>query len=162
MVFIDRLGLLVLLQKSVLKNVHWDPKYNQKSVENQPSKPNQQNSTHFSQYRGTRCMFFKTDFCVETVSPSWSIYIEIPKHTNISIILQISMQQKFWSLWNLEYRAISIRAGLKKKIMKFSIKGLEPPTWSKNALNHLKWILKSTCFFQFYETPCTPLGIPTR
>ena len=29
-------------------------------------------------------------------------------------------------------------------------------TWSKNVLNHLKWILKSTCFF----THITPLGTP--
>ena len=29
-------------------------------------------------------------------------------------------------------------------------------TWSKNALNHLKWILKSTCFFTFMR-PHSPL-----
>ena len=29
------------------ENMHRDPRYYQKSVENQPSKPNQQNLTHF-------------------------------------------------------------------------------------------------------------------
>ena len=55
--------------------MHRDPRYYQKSVKNQPSKPNQQNLTHFGWYLGTRCIFFKTDFCVETVSPSRSIWI---------------------------------------------------------------------------------------
>ena len=42
----------------------------------------------------------------------------------------------------------------KKKLMEFSIKGLDPPplmeqktTWSKTGLNHLKQTLKSTCYF---------------
>ena len=69
----DRLELTVSTQKSVLKNMHRVPRYYQKSVENRPSKPNQQNLTHFGRYLGTQCIFFKTDFCVETVSPSRSI-----------------------------------------------------------------------------------------
>merc|ERR1712243_451325 len=70
---IDRLGLTVSTQKSVLKNMHRVPRYYQKSVENRPSKPNQQNLTHFGRYLGTQCIFFKPDFCFETVSPSRSI-----------------------------------------------------------------------------------------
>ena len=27
----------------------------------------------------------------------------------------------------------------------------QPTTWSKDALNHLKWILKSTCFFALWD-----------
>ena len=38
---IDRLGLMVSMQKSGLKNMHWIPGYYRKSVENQPCKPNQ-------------------------------------------------------------------------------------------------------------------------
>ena len=35
-------------------------------------------------------------------------------------------------------------------------------TWSKNALDHLKWILKSTCFFTFMR-PTSPLLVsPSR
>ena len=70
---IDRLGLTVSTQKSVLKNMQPVPRYHQKSVKNWPSKPNQQNLTHFGRYLGTRCIFFKTDFCIETVSLSRSI-----------------------------------------------------------------------------------------
>ena len=70
---IERLGLTVPTQKSVLKNMHRVPRYYQKSVQNRPSKPNQQNLTHFGRYLRTRDIFFKTDFCVETVSSSRSI-----------------------------------------------------------------------------------------
>ena len=70
---IDRLGLTVSMQKSVLKNMHRVQRYYQKSVLNRPSKLKQQNLTHFGRYLGTRCIFFKTDFCIETVSPSRSI-----------------------------------------------------------------------------------------
>ena len=69
----NRLELTVSTQKSVLKNIHRVPRNYQKSVENRPSTPNQQNLTHFGRYLGTRGIFFKTDFCVETVSPSRSI-----------------------------------------------------------------------------------------
>ena len=72
---IERLGLTVPTQKSVLKNMHRVPRYYQKSVQNRPSKPNHRNLTHFGRYLGTRCIFFKTDFCVGTVSPSRSIWI---------------------------------------------------------------------------------------
>ena len=72
---IDRLGLTVSMQKSVLKNMHRVPRYYQKSVQNRPSKPNLQNLIHFDRYLGTRCIVFKTDFCIETVSPSRSIWI---------------------------------------------------------------------------------------
>ena len=70
---IDRLGLTISTQKSVLKNMHRVPRYYQKSAQSWPSKPNQQNLTHFGRYLGTRCIFFKTDFCIETVSLSRSI-----------------------------------------------------------------------------------------
>ena len=50
-------------QKLFLKKMHRVSRYYQKSVKNQPSKPNQQNFTHFGRYLGT-------DFCVETVSLS--------------------------------------------------------------------------------------------
>ena len=72
---IDRLGLTVSMQKSVLKNRHRVPRLYKKSVENRPSKPNHHYLTHFCRYLGTRCIFFETDFCVETVSPSRSIWI---------------------------------------------------------------------------------------
>ena len=55
---IDRLRLTISTQKSVLKNVHRVPRYRPKRVQNLPSKPNQQNSTHFGRYLGTRCIFF--------------------------------------------------------------------------------------------------------
>ena len=73
---IDRLRLTVSMQKSVLKNMHWVPRYHQKSVKNWPSKPNQQNLTHFGRFLWPRCIFFKIVFCVETVSPSRSIWIQ--------------------------------------------------------------------------------------
>ena len=44
---IDRLGLTVPTQKSVLKNMHRVPRYYQKSVQNRSTKPNQQKLTHF-------------------------------------------------------------------------------------------------------------------
>ena len=73
---IDRLRLTVSMQKSVLKNMHRVPRYHQKSVKNWPSKPNQQNLTHFGRFLWPRCIFFKIVFCVETVSPSRSIWIQ--------------------------------------------------------------------------------------
>ena len=72
---IDWLRLTVSMQKSVLKNMHRVPRYHQKSVKNWPSKPNQQNLTHFGRFLWPRCIFFKIVFCVETVSPSQSIWI---------------------------------------------------------------------------------------
>ena len=72
---IDRLRLTVSMQKSVLKYMHRVPRYHQKSVKNRPSKPNHQNLTHFGRYLRTQSIFFKTDFCVETVSPRRSIWI---------------------------------------------------------------------------------------
>ena len=46
----DWLELTVSTKKSVLKNMHWVPRYYQKSFQNQPSKPNQQTLTHFGWY----------------------------------------------------------------------------------------------------------------
>ena len=71
----DRLNLTISTQKSVLKNTHRVPSYYEKTVQNWHSKPNHQNSTHFCRYLGTRCIFFKTDFCIETVGLSRSIWI---------------------------------------------------------------------------------------
>ena len=72
---IDRLGLTVPTQKSVLKNMYRVPRYYQKSAQNRSTKPNQQKLTHFGWYLRTRCIFFKTDFCIEIVSLSRSIWI---------------------------------------------------------------------------------------
>ena len=85
---IDRLGLTVSTQKSVLKNMHRVPRYYQKDVKNRPSQPNQQNLTHFGQYLRTRCIFFKTDFCVDlnTVNPITIIGAIFFSHTKGSDI----------------------------------------------------------------------------
>ena len=66
----NRLDPTVSTQKSVLKNMHRVPSYYKKTVQNQHSKPNRQNLTHFRLYLGTWCIFFKTDFCIETSTPS--------------------------------------------------------------------------------------------
>ena len=70
---IDQLGLMISTQQSVLKNMHRVLRYHQKSVQNWTSKPNQQILTYFGRYLRTRCIFFKTDCCVEIVTPSRSI-----------------------------------------------------------------------------------------
>ena len=72
---IDRLNLKVSTQKLVLKNTHRVFIYFQKTVQNWHSKPNQQNSKKFRRYLGTHGIFFKTDFCIETVRLSRSIWI---------------------------------------------------------------------------------------
>ena len=54
---IDRLGLTISTQKSVLKNMHRVPRYYQKSVQNRPSKPNLQNLIHFGRYFWPRYIF---------------------------------------------------------------------------------------------------------
>ena len=46
-----------------------------KKCQNRHSKPKQQNLTHFGWYLMTQCIIFKTNFCVEIVSPSLSIWI---------------------------------------------------------------------------------------
>ena len=56
-----RLGLTISMQKSVLKNMDWVTRYYQKTVKNQPSKPDHQNLTHFGQYVWPRCISFKTE-----------------------------------------------------------------------------------------------------
>ena len=67
---INQLGLTISTQQLVLKKVHRVLRYHQKSVQNWTSKPNQQILTYFGRYLRTRCIFFKTDCCVEIVSPS--------------------------------------------------------------------------------------------
>ena len=44
---INRLGLTVPTQKSVLKNMYQVPRYYQESAQNRSTKPNQQKLTHF-------------------------------------------------------------------------------------------------------------------
>ena len=79
---IDRLKLTISTQKLVIKNLQEVPRYYKKSVKIRPSKPNQQNLTHFGWYLKTRCIYLKTDVCFETVSPSrliwipWTLYSE--------------------------------------------------------------------------------------
>ena len=68
----DRLESRVSTQKSVFKNMHRVPRYLAKRPKNQVAKPNLHNFGCFCQYLGTRCIFFKTDFCVETLGSSWS------------------------------------------------------------------------------------------
>ena len=70
---IDRLGLTVSTQKLVLKNLQRVPRYRPKSAKFCWFGLEGQFWTLFGRYLGTRCIFFKTDFCVETVSSSWSI-----------------------------------------------------------------------------------------
>ena len=64
----DGLELTVSVQKSVLKNIHRVPRYEQKSVKIQDTKPNLHIFGHFGRFLRTQCIFFQTDFCVETVS----------------------------------------------------------------------------------------------
>ena len=68
----DRLEPTVSAQKSVLKNIDRVPRYQPKCVQNRVAKPNLHIFQHFGLYLRTRCIFFKTDFCVETVSSSRS------------------------------------------------------------------------------------------
>ena len=70
---IDQLELAVSTQKSVLKNIHRVPRYEPKCAKIWVTKLNQHILQRFGQYLGTRSIFFKTDFCVETVSSSRSI-----------------------------------------------------------------------------------------
>ena len=70
----DRLQLTVSTQKSVWKNMHW-------VLRNRPKCPKIWRFglvswilTLFCSYLGTRWIFFKTDFCTETVSSSPSFW----------------------------------------------------------------------------------------
>ena len=69
----DRLELTVSTQKSFLKNMHWVLRYWPKCAQIQVTKPNLHILRHFGPYLGTLYVFFKTDFCIETVSSSRSI-----------------------------------------------------------------------------------------
>ena len=42
--------------------------------------------------------------------------------------------------------------------MEFSMKGLDPHTWSKNTFNELKQMSKQTCFFLIHQSSSTSLG----
>ena len=66
----DGLEPRVSTQKSVLQNMHRVPRYWQKCIQIYLFKQNVKNFLHFCQYLRTRCIFFKTDFCVETLGSS--------------------------------------------------------------------------------------------
>ena len=68
----DRLELTVSTQKSVLKNMHRVLKYLPKCPKICRFGLATWILAHSDQYLGTRCIFFKTEFCVETVSSSRS------------------------------------------------------------------------------------------
>ena len=68
----DRLELTVSTQKTVSKKTHRVPRYWPKCAKIEVAKPNLIILRLFGQYLGTRCVFFKTVFCVETVSSSRS------------------------------------------------------------------------------------------
>ena len=71
----DRLELTVSTQKTVSKKTHRVPRYWPKCAKIQVAKPNLIILRHFGQYLGTRCVFFKTVFCVETLSSSRSFWV---------------------------------------------------------------------------------------
>ena len=71
----DRLELTVSTQKSVLKNMHRVPRYWWKCVGIWPAKPNLHIFGQFWWYLWTQCIFFKPDFCIETVSSSQSFWV---------------------------------------------------------------------------------------
>ena len=68
----DQLELTVSTQKLVLKIMHRVLKYLPKCAKIEVAKPNLHILILFCQYLRTRCINFDTDFCVETVSSSWS------------------------------------------------------------------------------------------
>ena len=68
----DRLESRVSTQKLVFKNMHWVLRYWPKCAQIQVAKPNLHILRHFGQYLRTWYVFFKTDFCIETVSSSRS------------------------------------------------------------------------------------------
>ena len=72
---IDRLGLTVSTQKTILKNMHRGQRKRPKCVKFCWFGLEGQFLTLFWWYLGTRCIFFKTDFSIETVSLSRSIWI---------------------------------------------------------------------------------------
>ena len=71
----DRLELTVLMQKSVLKNMLGVLRYWAKHAKNRVAKPNLHIFRQFGRYLGTRCIFFNTDFYVETVRSSRSFWV---------------------------------------------------------------------------------------
>ena len=66
----DRLKLTVSTQKLVLKNMHQFPRYWSKCVKIWGFGLAGEIPTHLYQYFRIQYIFFKTDFCVETVSSS--------------------------------------------------------------------------------------------
>ena len=63
----DRLEPTVSAQKSVLKNIHRVLRYWPKHLK--ICRFGLEILAHFGEYLGTRCIFFKNNFCVETMSP---------------------------------------------------------------------------------------------
>ena len=70
----DQLEPTIPTQKSVLKNIDRVPRYQPKCVWIQVNKPNLHMIKHFGSFLSTRWIFFKTDFCVETMSSSRSFW----------------------------------------------------------------------------------------
>ena len=60
----NQLELMVSIQKSVLKNMHRFPRYRPKCIKFCWFGLEGQISTLFCLYLGTRCIFFKTNFCI--------------------------------------------------------------------------------------------------
>ena len=71
----DRLEITISTQKSVWKNMLRIPRYWSKCVKIWGFGLADQIPTHLYQYLRIRCIFFKTDCCVETVSSSRSFWI---------------------------------------------------------------------------------------
>ena len=69
-----------LKSSMVLKSMHWIPRYWTKCVKIWKFGLLSKIPPHLYKYLGIRCLFFKTDFCFETVSLSQSFWVPwIPK-----------------------------------------------------------------------------------
>ena len=98
----------------------------------------------------------------------WMLLKELLNTQNFNWIYSTALHLYQFFLPFSAQEQTELRDGFKKKkLMEFSIKGPDPAsqhlnekknnkTRSKNTLNHLKWILKSTCFFTFMR-PTSPL-----
>ena len=69
----DRLKPTVSSQKSVFKNMYLVLRYWQKCIRIWLFKQNDKIWLPFRQYLWTQCIFFKTDFCIETLGLSRSL-----------------------------------------------------------------------------------------
>ena len=93
----DRLELTVSTQKSVLKNMHWGLRYWPKRAQIEVAKPNLHILRHFGQYLRTRYVFFKTDFCIETVGSSRSFWVPWSLKRNKFFLPYKGVQANLWA-----------------------------------------------------------------